>query len=70
MILSPSHVTVTNLIFFKRNSRLSFLDPVIVPRSAKCFYSKMVKDCALTKVNSDRGFESWSFVGYEVEPPA
>ncbi len=27
----------------------------------------MVKHCALTKVNSDRGFESWP--GYEVKPP-
>jgi hypothetical protein len=27
-------------------------DPVIVPLSAKCFYSKMVKHCALTKINS------------------
>jgi hypothetical protein len=34
------------------------LDPVIVPQSAKCFNSKMVKHCALTNVNSDRGFES------------
>jgi hypothetical protein len=33
-------------------------DPVIVPQSAKCFNSKMVKHCALTNVNSDRGFES------------
>ena len=27
----------------------------------------MVKHCALTNVNSDRGFESWP--GYEVKPP-
>jgi hypothetical protein len=33
-------------------------DPVIVPQSAKCLNSKMVKHCALTNVNSDRGFES------------
>jgi hypothetical protein len=39
----------------------------IVPRSAKCLNSKMVKHCALTNVNSDRGFESWP--GYEVKPP-
>jgi hypothetical protein len=29
---------------------------LIVPQSAKCFYSKMVKRCALTNVNYDRGF--------------
>jgi hypothetical protein len=28
------------------------LDPVIVPQSAKCLNSKMVKHCALTKINS------------------
>jgi hypothetical protein len=31
--------------------------------------AKLVKRCALTNVNSDRGFESWSFAEYEVEPP-
>jgi hypothetical protein len=40
---------------------------LIVPQSAKCLNSKMVKHCALTIVNSDRGFESWP--GYEVKPP-
>jgi hypothetical protein len=39
----------------------------MVPRSAKCFYGKVGKHCALTNVNSDRGFESWP--GYEVKPP-
>ncbi len=33
-------------------------DPVIVPRSVKYFYIKMNKNCPLTNVNSDRGFES------------
>ncbi len=28
------------------------IDPVIVPLSAKCLNSKMVKHCALTKINS------------------
>jgi hypothetical protein len=44
-------------------SNLRFADSnwfqLIVPRSAKCLNSKMVKHCALTNVNSDRGFESW-----------
>jgi hypothetical protein len=40
--------------------------PHIVPQSVKCFNSKMVKHCALTNVNADRGFESWP--GYEVKP--
>jgi hypothetical protein len=31
------------------------------------FMSKLIKHCALTNVNSDRGFEFWS--GYEVKPP-
>ena len=29
-----------------------FLDPVIVPRSVNCFYGKVGKRCALTKINS------------------
>jgi hypothetical protein len=29
------------------------VDPIIVPRSANCFYSKMVKHCALTIVLLD-----------------
>jgi hypothetical protein len=32
--------------------------------------AKFVQRCALTNVNSDRGFESCPNVGYEVEPPA
>ena len=28
----------------------------------------LVYHCTLTNVNFDRGFESWSFTGYDVEP--
>ncbi len=46
-----------------------YLDPVIVPWIGRCFYIKMVKYCTLTNVILTTGFESWPFVGYEVEPP-
>ena len=60
-------IPATGRIFGRRADVAHPLDPVIVPSSAKCLNSKMVEHYALTNVNSDRGFESWS--GYEVKPP-
>ena len=68
LILGRGHSvpTVTELIFvraqcltillYKHFALCGTMIQLIVPQSAKCFYIKMVKHCALTNVDSDRGF--------------
>ena len=46
---------------------LPCVDQLLFREVQNAFMAKLVKHCALTNVNSDRGFESWP--GYEVKPP-